>query len=246
TGLTVGSTLISGNKAGGNLFTLPEREYLFSREGFAFVAEFPFSDALKNTSAEEFLKELFARIPARAVFCGEDFRFGKDALGTPALLKVLAPCPVNVLPLLSDEGNKISVSGIKRLLSEGNVAAANLLLCGGFFWQGTVMHGRQVGRTYGFPTLNVRYPEDKFPLRDGVYGGYAETPAGKFPAILNAGARPTFGLKEKMTETFLKGFDGDLYGATVRIYPTEFLRPIQKFSSRAELESQLRRDIRRI
>ena len=242
TGLPVGLTSIMGGKAG-DLFTRREREIIFERAGFAFVREIQFTAEFKNTSAEDFLRELFQNIPARAVFCGEDFRFGRDAAGTPELLKKLAPCPVEVLPLLTEEKKKISASHIKSLLKEGKLAEANRLLPYGYFLQGTVEYGRGVGHTYGFPTLNVSYPEEKFALREGVYGGYAETEAGKFPAIINFGARPTFGVVESKVEAYLKGFSGDLYGTIVRIYPTQFLRTIKKFSSEEELKKQLQKDI---
>lgn len=245
-GLPVGLTSISGCKAGSNLFTFSEREVIFDRAGFSFVWEIEFTDAFKNTSAEEFLGGLFEKISAKEIFCGEDFRFGKDAQGTPALLKKLAPCPVNVLPLTTVNGKKISATEIKNCLSEGRTDEANRLLSSDYFLQGRVEHGRGVGHTYGFPTLNLSYPKEKFVLREGVYGGYAETDAGRFLAIINFGARPTFKVEEKKAEAYLKGFSGDLYGTEVRIFPTEFLRSIKKFSSEEELKNQLKKDIERI
>lgn len=239
-------TSISGNKRGGDLFTFPEREHIYRSVGISNIIEIQFTDELKNTSAEDFLKKLFACVDARAVFCGEDFRFGKGAEGTPCLLQALAPCPVTVLPLKEENGEKVAVSTIKAYLSEGNMRAVNRLLACGYFVQGVVEHGRQVGRQYGFPTLNVSYPACKFPMREGVYGGYAETPDGRYGAMINVGARPTFGVEEKKAEAFLYGYSGDLYGATVRLYPTEFYRPISKFESVAALKAQLERDIRRL
>lgn len=246
TGLPVGLMTISGGKAGSDIFTLSEREVIFARLGFSFVWEIEFSEEFKNTSAEDFLQNLFEKISAKAVFCGEDFRFGKDALGTPALLKKLAPCPVNVLPLERVNGKKVSATEIKKYLSEGKMKEANRLLSSDFFLQGIVERGRGVGHTYGFPTLNLSYPKEKFALLEGVYGGYAETNAGRFPSVINFGARPTFGVEEKKVEAYLKGFSGDLYETEVRIFPTEFLRPIQKFSSEEELKNQLKKDIQKI
>lgn len=246
TGLPVGLTAISGVKAGCDIFTLAEREVIFGRAGFSFVWEIEFTEAFQNTSAEEFLRELFDRISVKALFCGEDFRFGRNAQGTPELLKKLAPCAVCVLPLEWADGKKIAASEIKNYLSKGQMSKANRLLFSNFFLQGVVERGRGVGHTYGFPTLNLSYPKEKFALREGVYGGYAETNAGRYPSIVNFGARPTFGVEEKKVEAYLKGFSGDLYGTTVRIYPTEFLRPIQKFSSEEELKIQLKKDIRKI
>lgn len=246
TGLPVGLTAISGGKTGGDIFTFSERETVFERAGFSFVLEIEFTERFKNTSAEEFLAALFEKINAEAVFCGEDFRFGKGALGTPELLKKLAPCTVSVLPLKREGGEKIAASVVKKQLAEGDLEAANEILLGGFFLTGEVERGRGVGHTYGFPTLNLTYPKEKFPLKEGVYGGYAETPAGRFPAIVNFGARPTFDLSERKVEAYLKGFEGDLYGQTVRVYPTGFLRPTCKFESETELEYQLKKDVERV
>lgn len=246
TGLPVAVTSISGNKRGGDVFTLPERQYIYRKNGISIDIEINFTDETKNTTAQDFLRRLFAEVNAGAVFCGEDFRFGKGALGTPQLLKALAPCPVTVLPLKTENGEKVAVSAVKEFLARGDLPAANRLLSGGYFLQGVVEHGRQVGRTYGFPTLNLSYPAGKYPVREGVYGGYAETPCGTFGAIVNFGARPTFGVEEKKAEAYLQGFSGDLYGAEVRLYPTEFYRPITKFENAAALRAQLEEDIGRL
>ena len=94
----------------------------------------------------------------------------------------------------------------------------------------------------GFPTLNLSVPPEKVLPADGVYAGRAETPAGSYPAIVNFGARPTFGVTEKKIEAYLDGFSGDLYGADVRIFPERFLRPVMKFASADALRAQLERD----
>ncbi len=245
TGLPVGLTSIAGAK-GGDVFTFSEREFIFERAGFSFVREIEFTDAFRNTSAEDFLRGLFEKIPARAVFCGEDFRFGKNAKGTPELLKKLAPCPVTVLPLMAADGVKISASRIKAFLETGDVECANRLLCPDYFVQGTVEQGRKVGRTMGFPTVNLSFAAGKFPIRAGVYAGEAETPSDVFPAIINFGARPTFGENEPKVEAWLKDFSGDLYGKTVRVYPQEFLRPVRRFASAEDLKEQLKKDRRSI
>ena len=243
TGLPVGATLLTGNKAGGNVFTFEEREGIFSRAGASFVLELPFTEELKNTSAQDFLKNLFSQVEAKAVFCGEDFRFGRHALGTPELVKELAPCPVRVLPLQTENGKKIATSQIKELLAIGDIRGANRLLLEPYFIRGRVEHGRKTGRTYGFPTINLTYPAEKFPIKEGVYGGSTRTPFGTFPALIHFGECPTFGVTYKKVEAYLKGFEGDLYDKTVEICPARYLRPVQKFAGREALEAQLERDM---
>lgn len=245
TGLPVAITSIGGVKKGGDLFTREERRVVFREAGVRYALEFDFTEELRATSAEQFIENILERVNAKALFCGEDFRFGKGAAGTPELLKEIAPCPVTVLPLTLVNGEKAAVSHIKELLASGKIQEANAL-CSGFFLQGEVEHGRQVGRTYGFPTLNLTYPDGKFPMKEGVYGGTVKTPVGEFSSIIHFGARPTFGVSERKVEAYLKGFSGDLYGATVRLCPKRFLREICKFSSREELELQLQKDLKYI
>lgn len=247
TGLPVGLTSIAGGKPGGELFTLPERRVVFARAGIGFVLEYHFSEAFRETPPEQFLAELFARVNARAVFCGEDFRFGRGAAGTPELLQSLAPCPVHVLPLEESGGEKIATSRIKRSILNADMAGADALLMQPYFVQGEVEHGRHVGGpVLGFPTVNLTLPPEKAHPGEGVYGGSAETPAGTFPAVINFGARPTFGVPEKKVEAYLDGFSGDLYGKTVRVVPTRFYRPTQAFASAEELKAQLKKDIARL
>ncbi len=248
-GLPVVLTAMTGGK-GKSLFTLPEREFLFERAGVSALLELPFTERLRMTPPEMFLQELFSALNVRVVFCGEDFRFGKDASGTPDLLKQFVPC-VRVLGLVERDGRKISASACKNCLQAGDLIGLNALLlpkdadfygCA-YFVQGRVEHGREVGRTYGFPTANLAVPPEKLLPPDGVYGGMCTVPAGNYPCIVNIGARPTFGVEERKIEAYLDGFSGNLYGETVRIYPTEFLRGIETFPSAEALRAQLAEDI---
>ena len=254
-GLPVAITTILNGK-GCALFSKAEREFLFLRAGVDYVLEFVFTDQFKDLTAETFCKDLFSRVNAKKIVCGEDFRFGRGALGTPALLKTLAPCPVETVPpvcsdyLSSAEGaplKKISTSACKEYLFRGELDLLNACLesedlGGGYFVQGEVEHGREEGRKYGFPTPNLSVPAGKLLPPDGVYGGLTATETGNFPSIVNFGSRPTFGVFERKIEAHLIGFSGDLYGKTVRVYPTKFLRPIERFSSPEELQRQLQRD----
>lgn len=244
TGLPVVLTAMFGGKEG-QLFSREERKFIFARAGVSAVCEMDLDGRLKAWSAEEFAGELFEKIEARAVFCGEDFRFGSGALGTPETLKRCAFCPVFALPVVKCGGEKISSSALKRRLLAGDLPA---LRAAGldYFVQGIVEHGREVGRTYGFPTVNLSVSAEKLLPPDGVYGGRCETPKGEFPCIVNIGARPTFGVEERKIEAYLDGFSGDLYGDTVRIYPAEFFRGIGNFGSAEALRAQLTRDITRL
>ncbi len=256
-GLPVVLTTMLGGK-GKALFTKKERELVFSRAGVDAVCEIVLDAPLRALSPETFLETLFASVKAELLFAGEDFRFGKDAAGTPALLSSLAPCPVEVVPLVTAAENgkkrKLSTSFCKECLRRGELEALNASLCSGpseffggaYFIGGEVVHGRAVGRTYGFPTLNLLPPPEKLLPPAGVYMGRAETEKGRYPCILNLGARPTFGEEGALLEAHLEGFSGDLYGTDAQIYPEEFLRPIQKFANAEALKARLERDTARL
>ncbi len=255
-GLPVAVTTIFGGK-GKALFTRAEREFLFARAGVDFVCEIAFTEQFENTSAEDFLATLLENIHARILICGEDFRFGRGVLGTAELLKrhvpnVLVQKTVKYFAEESGGMRKFSTTACKAALKAGDLPRLNASLetrdffGSTYFLQGEVEHGRKVGRTYGFPTLNLTPPPEKLLPPDGVYGGLCATPQGNFPTILNIGARPTFGVGERKIEAYLDGFSGDLYGQTVRIYPIEFYRPIEKFQSAEALKTQLQKDISRL
>ena len=239
TGLPVCITTILGGRNVA-LLSKDEREFVFEQAGIDCVLELNFTNEFQSTSAEDFLRRLFSQVNAKIVFCGEDHRFGKDACGTPALLKELAPCPVEIIPLYRISGEKVSASLVKELLSAGKLDCVNRMI--EYFVQGVVEHGRQVGRTYGYPTLNLSIPGEKLLPPDGVYGGVVKTPKGTYKSIINIGARPTFGVEERKLEAHLLDFGGDLYGALIRVYPTVFLRPVMRFASKDALKEQLQRD----
>lgn len=245
TGLPVGLVTIAGNKAGGDVFTLSERRTIFRREGFAFAEEMLFSE-IKEISARDFARSLFSRFPIKAVYCGRDFRFGRGAEGDIELLRKIAPCPVYALPLLQEGGEKIAATKLKKYLSEGDMQGLKHVLGYDYFIEGVVEHGRQVGREYGFPTINVSFPGGKYPVKQGVYGGCTETDEGVYVSVVNVGARPTFGVEECAVEAYLEGFSGDLYGKTVKIRLKEFYRPIRKFESVEALRAQLEQDKARL
>jgi riboflavin kinase/FMN adenylyltransferase len=128
-------------------------------------------------------------------------------------------------------------------LSSGKVKTANELLGREYSISGKVISDRHIGKTLGFPTLNVKLNSDKQRLKDGVYAGYSYIDGVKYQAVINYGARPTFGLDEKLVEAHLIGFDGNLYGKNVTVYFIDFVREVVKFNSVNELVEQLKKDL---
>jgi len=203
----------------------------------------------------------FARIPAvdflpwlkqsaprlAAVYVGENFRFGRGRQGDIALLVAEGRkhgLTVFSAPRVSFDGEPISSTRIRGLLETGDVAAANALLGYTYFAEGPVVHGKHLGRTIGFPTLNLAWAPDLRP-RYGVYVvrvGGAKT-VETLPGVANYGLRPTVEQAvEPRLEVHLLSDSPFGAGDQVTVKWLRFLRPEMKFSGLDELKAQIARD----
>ena len=243
-GLPVGMMTIAGCKDKG-IFTFAERELIFKESGVDFVFELPFEE-IKGLTPKAFLSLLKENFNPALFVCGEDFRFGAKAAGTPKSIQQWGQVRVETLPLVLCDGKKISSTDVKSLLYSGEVEKANALLSTPFFVYGEVQKDRQVGRTIGFPTANVLYPQGKFALKKGVYETCTVVDGKTYKGITNYGARPTFNDENVWTETYLDGFNGDLYGKELKIEFMRYLRDIRKFKNIDDLKAQLETDVRRV
>lgn len=206
---------------------------------------------------------LMRRLRVTGVVGGQGFRFGKDRTGDAALLQRLG-LEVEALPPTLVGGEVVSSTRIRGLLRDRRPAEAARLLTRPYALTGTVVRGREVGRTLGFPTANLRPAEGRLVPGSGVYACQAEllSPAadpavegarllgsaspslGSYRAVVNIGTRPTFDSEAptQTVEAHLLGFSADLYGAPLRLHFLGYLREERKFSSLDELVSQIRRD----
>ena len=207
--------------------------------GIRFMLEPPFSTIMKM-EPESFIQGiLFNFMHAKAVFCGEHFRFGKNAAEDTRLLR--AACQKNgvrveiVRPVL-DDGVPVSSTRIRAALREGDVPLANRLLGSPYMTCGTVVHGRHMGHSLGFPTINQLFsPEDLIP-RFGVYATIVEVDGKEYVGATDIGVKPTVGDGyAPAAETFILDFDGDLYGRNIVIRYYAFLRGEKRFDSLEEL-----------
>lgn len=205
-----------------------------------FVA--PVSDDFLSLTPEAFLNYLDEQYDVAGYACGEDYRFGKDALGNVAFLNEYAlkrGKELSVVKSVEIGGQKVSSTRIKELLGEGDIVSANELLGYDYFITGEVFADRKIGGKLGFPTINLKVDAVKSELKVGVYAGYSVVCGKKYKAMINYGARPTFGLNDKLVEAHLIGFSGDLYGKTVSVCFTDYIREVRKFDGEEELKKQL-------
>ncbi|MBQ3069505.1 MAG: riboflavin biosynthesis protein RibF [Clostridia bacterium] len=203
-------------------------------------------DAVRELSPEDFVdKVLVARLSATLVCCGEDFRFGKDGRGDTALLRSLcdrAGIALSVSAPLCDGTEPISSRRIRRLIETGEVREATRLLGHPFAVDTPVMHGQALGRTLDFPTVNQPLPARFVKPRFGVYTSTVVIDGTTYYGITNIGVRPTVGADAPLCETWVEGYDGDLYDRALSVVLTGFLREERRFPSVDALKEQLLAD----
>ncbi len=209
--------------------------------GVQAVFEPPFSSIMALPPEEFFQKILLGFMHAKAVFCGGDFRFGKNAAGDAGLLQRL--CEENgvaftVVPPVLDSGKPVSSTRIRAALREGDIGTANRLLGYPFMTGGTVVHGQHMGHSLGFPTINQLFQPGELIPRFGVYATIAEIDGKKYIGATDIGVKPTVGDSFRpAAETHLLDFDRDIYGREVTLSYYAFLRGERKFRSLPELTS---------
>lgn len=200
--------------------------------------------------AERFVAEVIAgRFAPRHIVEGPNFFFGRRREGDVSLLDRLGgrlgfACHV-VQPLTFDEAGteqRISSTRIRQLLAAGQVEVAAEALGRPYRLCGPVVHGDGVGRQLSFPTVNVDPGLGVVPA-DGVYAGFAETPAGRFAAAISVGTKPTFGRHPRTVEAHLLDARAELYHEQVDVLFLHYLRPQQTYASGEALRQQIERDV---
>ena len=136
----------------------------------------------------------------------------------------------------------VSSTAIRKKIENGGIEAANRMLGRCFGFTATVIDGDKRGRTWGFPTINQRLPEDMVVPRFGVYQSLVRVGGQEYKGVTNIGSRPTVGTEIVLSETHILDFNGDLYGKDAEIRLIRFIRPEQKFGSFDELVLQIKKD----
>lgn len=204
-----------------------------------------FDARLSAMSAEEFVRKLLVgRLEAREVWIGPDFRFGHRRGGDLPLLErmglELGFSAGEIEPVLL-QGERVSSTRIREALRRGDFTDASRLLGRAYSIGGRVVRGKQLGRTLGFPTANLRFP--KVPALSGIYAtwvhGVGERP---HASVSSFGTRPTVDGIEPLLEAHLFDFDGDLYGRHIEVEFVAKLRDELKFPDLPSLTEQMQRD----
>ena len=206
-----------------------------------------FNAKLASMPAEDFVRQVLVdRLSALEVWVGPGFRFGKGRAGDIALLRALGEShgfiAHTIEPVHCSDGERVSSTRIRAALTAGDFETATKLLGRPYAISGHVVHGKQLGRTLGYPTANLRYG-GKTPALRGIYAtwvhGVADRP---LPSVSSFGTRPTVDGIEPLLEAHLFDFDGDLYGRRIEVEFVAHLRDEEKFADLDSLVVQMRLD----
>lgn len=209
--------------------------------GVDYVIESDFED-LASITAKDYLENLINTFEPISISTGFNHTFGHKKEGNNEFLKSAEEkygYKYFKIPPYKYEGEIVSSTLIKNLISSGNLAKANKTLGEPFTVSGEVVNGQKLGRKLGFPTANINYPEGIVRLPYGVYKGESLG----HPAVINWGIKPTVSGKEECLEVHIIDFDKDLYGKILSVKIMDKIRSEQKFNSLENLKSQIKRDV---
>lgn len=228
------------------LLTRKERRKMLERMGVDLIVECSFGPRLIRMSAEDFIRDiLVGRLHALHVVVGKSFRFGYERRGDDALLTDMGKelgFTVEPVSELLDGRFKISSSTIRKELMRGNMERVNDLLGYPYSVTGKIIHGREVGRTIGVPTANIKPGKHKLLPPNGVYMSETDIDGKTYYGVTDIGTKPTVDGQFVGVETYYFNFKGDIYGKKLTVRLLHFSRPEIKFDSLEDLKEQLKRD----
>lgn len=240
--------VLFGQSDGLELTTREEKRLLFERMNIDILIEFPMTVETAATTPEDFVREILTkRMNTRFIAAGNDLSFGAGGSGNADFLRKLGPelgFRVKTIEKACLDGREVSSTYLRSKVEEGDLVTAEKLMGMPYMAAGKVVEGNHIGRTLGFPTVNIIPGPDKLLPPGGVY--YSSVRAGDrtYRAISNVGCKPTV-TKEGIIgiESYLYRFDREIYGEDIEVYLHAFRRPERHFKDLNALRSQLKEDI---
>lgn len=229
------------------LNTIPEKIDLLESIGIENLVIHPFDETFSRLTAEEFVEKILVdQFHIHKIIIGYDHRFGRNRTANiDDLILFGEKYGFEVEQISVQELNDISVSStkVRKAIEEGDISLANNYLGYDYFLTGTVVEGKRLGRTIGFPTANLMIQEDyKLIPKTGVYVVQSTIDGNVVSGIMNIGVNPTVGENSLTVEIHYLDFDADLYGTQLKVSILQYIREEQKFDSLESLKNQIQID----
>ena len=225
-----------------------EKIHILRELGIDRVLCIPFNERTRTIPAREVIEDvLVGGLGIQYIVTGDDFRFGKDRDGDFEMLKAageefgFGASHIGTQTIAVD---RVSSTRIRETLAAGDLALAEQLLGRPYFIMGRVVYGRQLGRTLGIPTANIRLQRYRSAL-EGVFAVTVEMEGSDrvHHGVANIGIRPTVDGKEPLLEVHIFDFNGDIYGELLKVTVVKKIREERKFPGLDELKAEIERDI---
>lgn len=230
------------------LMTADERNRIIAENGLK-IKTIVFNE-IKDLSPQDFVEKiLVGRFGARAVCCGYNYRFGKNASGNAQTMKEICDrlgLECRIAGEVDVDSRAASSTEIRKFIESGEIEKANKMLGHPFGFCTRVIDGDKRGRTLGFPTINQELPDGLVLPKFGVYQADVTVDGEHYKGVANIGRRPTVGSEKILSETYIIDFHKNIYGEYVDIRPVRFIRPERKFSSFDELAKQIKSDAKEV
>lgn len=214
--------------------------------GVDVVIDIPFNKDMAEISAENFVKEiLINKLGVKKLIIGHDFAFAKNREGTPPILKILGKkygFDVEVIAPVVINNVRVSSTYVKDLIYAGRVDEIENYLGRNYTIEGIVIHAKQLGRTIGFPTANLKLESNLIIPKRGIYATKVYIGDEVYIGATNIGYNPTVNGDKISVETNILKFDQDIYGKTIKLEFLERIRDEKKFNDLNELKIQLKMD----
>ncbi len=233
-----------------SLSTRTEKRRYLEEAGIDYLVEYPLNLTTAAIEPADYITSILVeRMHAKLIVAGPDLSFGNQGKGDFALLRQYAAkyhYEARQIEKVGVGGKEISSSRVREAVDRGDMKAARVYLGSWYCVEGIVLHGTEIGRTLGFPTLNLAPEREKLLPPFGVYHSQVEIEGTWYQGVTNIGRKPTVHDGEEVTvETFVFHYHGQAYGLPVRVELLEYARPEKKFSGKEYLMEQIRQDVER-
>lgn len=240
------SDYFAGQPSKTQLMRLREKWLALQSYSLDYLVCLRFNEQLASMPPIDFVNQVLVdQLNVKAVFVGDDFRFGAARQGDMALLASLGEqygFHVEEVPAMEVAGRRVSSSAIRKALAQGELRDAEQLLGAPYSLYGPVVYGDQRGRQWGFPTANIPMYREQPPLQ-GIYAVKVYGPDFVANGVASIGFRPVFKVKKPLLEVHLLDFDRDIYGQHLRVTFLSRLRDELFFDTVEALIAQIQNDI---
>jgi riboflavin kinase/FMN adenylyltransferase len=228
--------------------TIEERKKLIEQSGLNHLVIHPFTKEFSRLTAEEYVEDILVKnLNVKKFIIGYDHRFGRNRnADITNLRKFGEKFNFDIEEISAKEINDVAISStkIRKALNNGDVEIANEYLGYHFMISGTVIPGKAIGRTLGFPTANLQVSETyKMIPGNGIYIVQSQIDSKKVYGVTSIGTNPTVGGTEKTIETHFLDFEADLYGKSLTLEFLKFIRPEKTFDTLERLRQEIENDV---